>query len=92
MLAHQSLDETCEDESKRVRVQSSITPELDNSVPTESKVIESSSEAVHEGSRHPTQVAATDVHRQLLQVSVDPIPSVVITERLTNCSPWNPEG
>ena len=92
MLAHQMLDETCEDESKRVRVQSSITRDLAGSDATESQVVESSSEAVHEGRRHPALIAATDVHRELLQVCVDAVPRAVITLMLTNSEPWSLAG
>ena len=84
MVYHQMLDETCEEESNRIRVQSSITSDLAASDTTESQVIESCCEAVHEGCRHPALIAATDVHRELLQVRVDAVPSTVITVMLTN--------
>lgn len=92
MLAHQMLDETCEDESKRVRVQSTITRDAIDSDATESQVIESSCEAVHEGCRNPALIAATDVHCELLQVRVDGVPRAVITESLTNSEPWSSAG
>ena len=86
------LDETCEDESKRRRVQSSITHDLAASDAAESQVIESSCEAVHERRRHPALIAATDVHRELLQVRVDAVPSAVIKVSLTTSGPGSQAG
>ena len=86
------LDKTCEEESKRVRVQPSITHDLADSYATESQVVESSCEAMHERRRHPALIAATDVHSELLQIRVDAVPSAVITVSLTNSGPWSLAG